>query len=204
MKKNIKLSLFTVVCMSSVLFAGGDIGVPIDAEIPQQVVENENYDFYVGLGISTVSSRESTTSLNFAQTEDGQDRLGNITLLAGYNFHENLVFEGRYTSTVAFKDSAKMNGFSIFAKPQYAINDKFSVYGLVGYGTVTIDNTVQRSNIDVDDNGFQWGLGATIVVNDNISMFIDYTSLANDMDGTYLTANGADVDAITVGATYSF
>ena len=62
-----------------------------------------------------------------------------------------------------------------------------------------------KGRIDVDDSGFQWGLGASYAIGENYTLFIDYTSLAADMDGYYY--NGAlevDADSFTIGVTYKF
>ena len=40
---------------------------------------------------------------------------------------------------------------------------------------------------------------------DNLEVFVDYTSLANDMDGIYWNgATSVDVDSINVGVNYKF
>jgi len=128
----------------------------------------------------------------------------NIILLAGYNINTYVAIEGRYTTTVTQKNISEMSGISIFVKPQYNISEELSVYGLLGYGKVNIDNADRQANVNVDKSGFQWGLGANYDVTDDISVFIDYTSLANDMDGNFLNANSVDADALTVGLVYNF
>jgi len=41
-------------------------------------------------------------------------------------------------------------------------------------------------------------------VTSDISMFVEYASLAHNIDGTFLTDNSASVDALSVGLTYRF
>jgi len=205
MMKNIKLSVLVLMSASSMLFAGGDIEAPVvQEEIPYTPVVSENYDFYVGLALSVVSAHESGVSLNFGSEKDGQDRLGNVTLLAGYDINTYLAIEGRYTTTVTQKDVSEMSGISIFLKPQYDISDELSAYGLLGYGKVKIDNVNNYDNVDVDKSGFQWGLGANYDIADDTSIFVEYASLANDMDGEFLSANSVDVDTVSIGLTYKF
>jgi opacity protein-like surface antigen len=142
--------------------------------------------------------------MDFFNPKDGQDRLGNVSFLAGYNINNYIAVEGRYTTTFAHKDKVSMDGWSLFAKPQYPVNEDFSVYALLGFGGVNLDPE-SIENVDVDDTSFQWGLGMSYVMTENFDVFIDYTSLANDMDGIYY--NGAlqvDVDAITLGVIYNF
>jgi len=205
--KNIKLSLVTLVSLSTLVFAGGDIA-PLEpiVDVPQtedMVVSKIKSGFYASLALAATSTRESDTSLNFFSEEDGQDRMGNFTLTAGYDFNKYVAVEGRFTTSFTKEEITEMQGFSIFVKPQYPITKKFSVYGLLGFGSVKLEG-VDNTDVDVDDNGFQWGLGASYAINDDFSIYADYTSLAKDMDGTYLTQRSADTDALTIGITYNF
>ena len=204
--KKIVLSVSAVVVLSSAVFAGGGMKDAAPAVEPVVVipVAEELSGFYAGLGLSGVSSRDAAFSMDFFNVEEGQDRLGNVTFLAGYNFNEYIAVEGRYTTTFTDEDLVEMDGWSLFAKPQYPVSEDFSVYALLGYGGVTMDG-INGSGVDVDDSGFQWGLGMDYLATENISIFVDYTSLAVDMDGVYY--NGAlevDADAITLGVNYLF
>ncbi len=192
--------------MNSLGFAGGDFVTPEEPQIIIPVVMDEvdESGFYAGIGLSAISTRDADVSLDFTNAEGGQDRLGNVSFLAGYNVNTYFAAEGRYTTSVADEDMVEMSGWSIFAKPQYPVTEDFSIYALLGFGGVTLD-PVNASTVDVDDSGFQWGIGASYMVTENVALFVDYTSLANDMDGVYW--NGAlqvDVDAVTAGVTYQF
>ena len=199
--KKIALSVVAIVGMSSFGFAGGDIA-PVDT--PMVVEEAVSSSFYVGFGLAGVSARDSAADLNFFDEEAGQERLANVSLLAGYNFNEYVAVEGRYTTSFAKEDSLEMDGWSLFVKPQYPVSEDFSIYALLGFGGVTMDG-INGSAVDVDETGFQWGLGMEYAVMENISLFADYTSLAADMDGYFY--NGAlevDADALTIGMNYKF
>ena len=194
--KKITLSLGALVAISSLGFADGDMA-PV-------VMQADESSFYLGLGMSAVSTRDSSVDLSFTSEEVGQDRLANATFIAGYNINQYFAVEGRYTSTFTDEDLVEMDGLSIFVKPQYPVSADFSLYALLGYGSVSMDE-VNHSGVDVDESGFQWGLGASYAIGENYTLFIDYTSLAVDMDGTYY--NGAlqvDADAVTLGVTYKF
>ena len=96
------------------------------------------------------------------------------------------------------------DGWSLFVKPQYPVSEDFSVYALLGFGGVIMDG-INGAAVDVDETGFQWGIGANYLATENISVFIDYTSLATDMDGLYWDgALEVDADAITIGVNYLF
>jgi len=192
--KKIALSLVAIVGMSSFAFAEGDT---------VSVLEAGESSFYVGLGMAVVSARNSDFSVDWGGSSEVQERLGNISLLAGYNFNEYVAVEGRYSVSVAHEDSMEMNGWSLFVKPQYPVTEDFSVYALLGYGGVVLDG-IDGSITDVDDSGFQWGIGAGYMVMENVSLFADYTWLTG-MEGVFY--NGAletDVDQFTVGVNYHF
>jgi opacity protein-like surface antigen len=202
--KKIIMSVCAAAAMSGVAFAGGDFVKVVEpvVVVPVDVVDDSS--FYVGLALSAISSRDSDVSMDFFNAKAGQDRLGNFTFLAGYNFNKYIAVEGRYTTTFTEEDYVEMSGWSLFVKPQYPVTDDFKIYALLGFGGVTMD-AVNNANVDVDDTAFQWGLGASYNVWENVEIFADYTSLANGMDGTYW--NGAlevDADVITMGVNYKF
>ena len=204
----------SVAMMSSLVFAGG--GTKEAAPVVEPVVvipmAEELSGFYVGGGVAAVVARDSAVDMELfdGTTTVDNDRLGNITLLAGYDFNQYVAVEGRYTTSVFDEDVTEMSGWSLFVKPQYNFDESnFTLYGLLGYGGVTIDGT-SGYFADVDDSGFQWGIGAaysfgSYMEDNNLAVFFDYTSLATEMEGVF--ANGAletDVDAFTLGMTYKF
>jgi opacity protein-like surface antigen len=200
--KRIALSVLAVGCMSSFGFAGGDMKDVEPAVEPVIQVTEAEKNFYVGLGLSALSTREG--SLDFFSEESGQDRTGNLTFLVGYEFNPYIAVEGRYSTYITQEDFLNSDTWGIYAKPQYPVTEDFKVYALVGFGGMTVEG-VNGEDIDVDDTGFQWGLGASYGVTKEIAVFVDYTSLANNMSGTWLgTTQDIDADAITAGVTYNF
>ena len=209
--KRITLSLVSMIALSSISFAGGDITpdpVPV-------VLEETAASYYVGIALADTSTRGSEVDLNFFDKNSGQDNLINITFNAGYEFNQYIAIEGRYTTDVSQQDSAdNMSGWSLFAKPQYPVSQDFTVYALLGFGGVTVEGGMFDENhnyypVDVDDIGFQWGLGVSYSLQSytgyGVSIFADYTSLANDMDGVYgYFGLETDVDVLTVGVSYQF
>ena len=197
--KKVTLSLLAAVAMSSMAYAGGDI---VPAPMPMEEVDNSS--FYVGLALSAVSTRDAAVSMDIFNAKAGQDRLGNLTFLAGYNYNEYIAVEGRYTTTISDDDLVEMDGWSLFVKPQYPVTEDFNIYALLGFGGISMD-PVAGKYVDVDDSGFQWGLGASYDFTENISVFFDYTNLANDMDGIYWDGGlEVDADAFNLGLTYKF
>lgn len=200
--KKIVLSVWAVAAMSSLGFAGGDMQEVEPAIEPVVEVVEAEKNFYVGLGFQALST--GTGSMDFFNNNSERDRTGNLLVLVGYEFNPYIALEGRYSTYVFDEDSINSDTWGIYAKPQYPVNEDWNVYALLGYGGMTVDG-VDGANIDVDDTGFQWGLGASYSVAEDISIFLDYVSVANDMGGTWNgTATDIDADAITAGVTYNF
>ena len=197
-----KKLLFSATVLFSVLNASGNVE-PVAPIIPEQTSAISNGSFYAGGALSLVSARENNVDMDLFSEKNGQDRLGNIMLLAGYNYNKYIAAEVRFSTTVASSDIAKLTSFSLFAKPQVNISNEFKVYGLLGVGYVDISNN-KGSNVDVSKTGFQWGLGASYDVNSKWAIFADYTSLANDMSGTMLSSDKADADSLNIGVLYKF
>jgi opacity protein-like surface antigen len=199
--KRIVLSVWTAAAMSSLGFAGGDFA-PVEPVIETPVVVEESTgSFYVGLGFEALST--GPNSIDFFNN-NSNDRTGNLLGLVGYQFNPYIALEGRYATYIFDEDSINSDTWGVYLKPQYPVNEDLKLYVLLGFGGMTVDG-VDGANIDVDDSGFQWGLGASHVVAEDIAVFLDYTSIANDMGGTWLgTAADVSSDALTLGVTYSF
>lgn len=197
----IVFSVCAVMAMSSLGFAGGDFA-PVEPVVETPMVEESTPGaFYVGLGLSALSTRDG--SLNFFSEESGQDRTGNLTFLAGYEFNPYVAVEGRYSMYIAKENILNNDTWGIYLKPQYPVTEDFKVYALLGFGGMTVDG-VNGYNIDVSDTGFQWGLGTSYSVTEDIAIFADYVSIANDMDADAPASAQISADAVTIGMTYNF
>ena len=191
--KKITLSLMSIIVLSSAGFA-------------EEAFER---GFYLGGGLSAVVATNSDVSADFFEADKiGQDRLGNLTLLAGYDYNEYVALEGRYTTSFSHETKVAMDGWGLYVKPQYPVSESFKIYALLGFGGVTLDG-VNGFTADVDDTGFQWGIGASYSLKNytdsDVSLFIDYVSMANEMDGLFYDgALQTDVAAVNVGMTYRF
>lgn len=201
------LSVCTIAVMSTLGFAGGDmkeVEPAVEPVITVPAVEALS-GVYAGVGIVAMSARDTDVSLDFFDPSAGQERMGTVSLLAGYNFNEYIAVEGRYNTSFTHDEQVEMDGWSLFVKPQYPVTEDFSVYALLGYGGVNLDGKSGYFPLtDTDDTSFQWGVGASYMIMENISLFADYTWLANDMDGETTLGNQVDVDAFTVGVNYQF
>lgn len=200
-----KRIVLSVAVMSSLAFAGGDVAPVVAVEV------EEVSPFYVGLGISAVSTRRSDVSVDLFNGKNGQDRTGDVLVMAGYDFNQYIAVEGRYMTSVFDEDVLTRDSWGIYAKPQYPVNEAFSVYALLGYGGMTVDGKgstlIPRNRSDVDDSGFQWGLGASYDMTENFAIFADWVFVARDMDATIFMGSvfeDVDSDAFTLGVSYNF
>ena len=203
--KKIILSVYAIVSMSGFGFAGGDFRDVEPAVVPfVPMTEGDERGLYVGVALSAISTRDAAYSVDWGGDKTFQDRLGNISFVAGYDFNTYIAAEGRYSISFTHEDRVEMDGWSIFVKPQYPVTEDFNVYTLLGYGGVVLES-VDGSSVDVDDANFQWGIGTSYLVMENLYLFADYTWLANDMDGIFFNgADQIDVDAFNIGVNYLF
>ena len=202
--KKLLFFLMSLSMSTMALFAGGNITKNIEPVVPIAVEQATN-NLYVGIGLSAVSTRES--SLDFFSVKNGQDRTGDIALIAGYDFNEYLAVEGRYMVSVAEEDILDRTSWGIYLKPQYPVTDDMRVYALLGFGGFDVSGTNHSGvNIDADDTGFQWGLGGSYKILDNLSIFIDYLNIADNVETTAFVNPNADIDsdAVTIGVLYHF
>ena len=183
--KKATLSIIAAAAMSTFAFAGGDL-TPVEPVVETPVIVEEEPStgaFYVGAGYS------------YMNLEAGADHDGDeVLLLAGYNFNPYIGVEARYAGFTDCLENA-----AIYVKPQYPITDAAKVYALLGYGEASYDNGV----IDASEDGFQWGLGASYAMTENIGVFADYTNLYDDT-GFNGGTQDVTVDAVNVGVTYTF
>jgi len=182
--KKFNLSLVALLAMSTFATAGGDVA-PVEPVVETPMIEESTSSFYAGLGYSYMTMDPDNSS------EVNGDA---ILLLAGYNFNRYIAVEGRYSGLTDCLENT-----AIYLKPMYPFGG-ISLYGLLGYGQIDYDGGQSLS-----ESGFQWGIGASYEVAENIGMFVDYTSLYDDtgFDGE-LPNQDVLVDSINVGFTYKF
>lgn len=191
--KKFNLSLVAVLAMSTFAIAGGDIA-PVEPMVETPMVEESAGAFYVGLGYSYMNMDIDGYTPIDSRAIAGEEHNGDaVLLLAGYNFNQYIGVEGRYAG---FTDC--LENTAIYLKPMYPMAG-VTVYGLLGYGETTYDNGSSLS-----ESGFQWGLGASYKVTENIGVFVDYTDLYDDSGFDSYQLSDVMVDAVSVGVTYKF
>jgi len=199
-KQLLTTTAVALLLLTNFSYAGGDIAAPQEQVVAMPEVMNapvSNNYFYAGLGYSYMDMNDDTLDT---------DITGNsVTFSAGYKFHQYFAIEGRYSLSVDDLDvegidrSWDMSNVALYLKPQYSFN-QVTVYGLLGYGEVTLDNGTSYS-----EDGFQWGLGASFAATENIEVYVDYTRLYDDSGFDTFTANNDIVfDSVNVGVNYKF
>jgi len=178
-------------------------GGAIKAIEPVVELIDESSGLYLGAGVSAASTREA--SLNFFEDKSGQDRTLEMTLLAGYDFNKYIGVEGRYYKSVAKEDIVDRSSWGIFVKPHVPVSETLNLYVLAGYGGFK-GESINGSNVDIDDTGFQLGVGASYKVMDNVSIFADWVSIVYDeQQDAFITAPDViSMDTFTLGVLYKF
>ena len=203
MKKSV-LSLVAIMALGGLAYAGGDMTEVVEPviEVPAMVEESP---FYIGLGFGEAYVNDDFT--------DEEISSATLMLQAGYQYNEYLALEGRYTFGLGGSDydagnltntigyDGDLSTWGIYVKPMYPIG-AFSLYALLGYGEVMLDDLAGG---DAVEGGFQWGLGASYAVTENISVFADYVSLYDDTGFDYRAQlDDMTSDTWTLGVTYNF
>jgi len=214
--KKVTLSMIAALAMSTFAVAGGDIA-PVEPMVETPVIEESTGAFYLGIGYGAANYDTTITATGLTDEPihgSGDEDYGAIMLQAGYKFNPYLAVEGRYwiglDEDVGDNTDLNVDTWGIYVKPMYPVTNALDIYGLLGYA----DSDVELSDAGgsysppYDTDGFSWGIGASYAFSDNLSVFVDYTSLFED-DNT-LTIDTASIkfdDAITswnFGVTYTF
>ena len=202
----ITLSLTALLLSSTFAFAGGGGKGVVEAVEPVLAIPmlEVTKDYYVGVGYSCAQVTGDNPDQEFMT-------MSAISLNAGYQINESLAVEARYTRSlgdVNYKtwnidrdlDSSSLSNLGIYLKPQYNF-EALSVYGLLGYGQVRLDDGQNTFT----ESGLQYGLGTTFVVMDT-HIFVDYRRLYDDEGFDSLATEAQDVAAnsYTLGVNYLF
>lgn len=205
--KQIRRSVLSALIMGGTIYAGGDIA-PVEPIVETPAVV-ELSPFYVGVGVGQADVNNKTSLEKWESNT--------FVLQAGYRFNPYVAVEGRYSFGFNMDYSRGIttgidivtglpldNDFSswgLYVKPSYPIGD-LSLYALLGFGGVQLSNI---NGGDAYEDGFQWGLGVSYSVTEQISVFVDYVALYDDTGFDYVgTAAKWDADTWTIGVSYRF
>lgn len=194
--------MIAALAMSTFAVAGGDIA-PVEPEVTlPEVVEESTGAFYVGIayGLLNQDGTETVTGISDDPLVYSFDEDANSVMLqAGYKFNPYIAVEGRYWIDVDSDWDGDVWG--VYVKPMYPVTNAFDIYALLGYASID-------SDMPVDTDGFSWGIGGAYAFTENLSVFVDYTSIYDD-DFSYDVENvnlnvDSEVTAWNFGFTYTF
>ncbi len=210
--KKITFSLVSVLALSALSFAGGDIAPVVE----EPIIVEDNSAFYVGLGYGYFNQSNDDIGNTPANIELALDT---VLLQAGYEYNEYIAIEGRYwiglgdleqSGSIENDLSGDYSVWGIYLKPMYPVTEDFDVYGLLGYASTSLE---ADAGSYWDTDGFSWGLGAQYAVTENWVVFADYVNLGMPDSFDFTDTNSVlypDVDAdinlytINVGISYKF
>jgi len=229
MKTIVKLLSVTLIS-GSVLFAGGafvpapepdtEPVEPAVAEIPQAPAPQNNIKPYLGgaLGASSLDVHSQAKVCGGCQydklnqtSSHAPDKIINWggsgdsttgTILAGVEVNDFLAVEGRLTKAISdyeIKDHKPISftNAALYLKPQYKF-EAATVYALLGYGISKFDFMGNSTTV----NGFQYGAGGSYDINDEMSVFADYTKLYGGGDKISQATTAGDVSSINAGVIF--
>jgi hypothetical protein len=202
--KKIGLSIAAFACLNTLVYAGGDI-MPVEpATATPVVVEDEHDDdgFYVGLAYAYMSHDAD----RHLATSGSETDFSGAAIQLGYKFNQYVAVEGRYAMSIGGAnedylqlENEEMNVMGLYVKPMYPISPELDIYALLGYAVTDFSNDGNVYAID-SEGGFSWGLGGSMDLTEDVSLFVDYAVYYDD------TLDGFDyvVDGFNVGASYRF
>jgi len=198
--KLIVLSATAILCSTTLFAGGGKNIVPSNAEVvevPAMLVDSDMY-VGIGLGMAQVSS------------ELYDDDVLDATIKIGYNLHKYLAIEAR--GSMGFSDGDHLShdySYGLYLKPQYPMNDTFSIYGLLGYAKskISFENEVDFNGITNDytrQGGVSFGAGVEYILNNHWSLSVDAVRYIDESNVKPEGEYAIKVDAFNIGVNYRF
>jgi len=152
------------ILFATLLMGGGKDAGPVTVPfvpIPQPV---DPSPWYIGLGAVYGNYLRETPICRY------EDQTSGVMVRGGYEYNEHFGIEARAMRTYWGEGSnggERLQHLGLFAKPTLYLDDRYRLYGLVGYGqTKTI--TGGNGNLPTyDEQGFSWGVGIDIDFSDS-------------------------------------
>jgi opacity protein-like surface antigen len=220
--KRITISLISFALLSVVANAGGKIEPkdPVDTfsmadsnntnskdrslYMPEIITPDSlKSGLYGGLGLSISSLANDTSTALFSQ-KAGNNRMIDLSVIAGYNFNKYIATESRFVVSAAYDNDVDFTSWGLYLKPQYEVYKDLSVYSLIGFGKLSAKN-ISDDKLKVSKTTTQFGIGANYKLINNFKVFADYTYLGKDSNAKF--NNGKSImkaSAVTTGITYDF
>ncbi|MCG9712135.1 porin family protein [Shewanella insulae] len=140
----------------------------------------------------------------YSQLEAGEfdESAVSYGLYGGYYFSKNFAVESTYVRTDNFVDvgDVKANQLSVAAKFHHYFNDTYSMFIKAGLAATKVE-----ADLDYDGNGWLWGTGFNMALDNGINVRIAYEMLYTDLDATGLEQEiESDWGNVYLGVHYQF
>jgi opacity protein-like surface antigen len=204
-----KIIVAGALMLSSWLYAEGDVVKKEKAILDSLEISFAEGFFYVGIGVASMA----------LENEGSKEKFSTVAKMiqVGYQYGDYIAIEGRYSSQgtdVQYSGGTTNNAditnyptdfsnIGIYIKPIYPFGN-LSLYGLAGYGQVTLTN-VPLNDVDRKETSFQWGGGASYTIGNTLMIFGDYVSMYSGEGFDFLGAGSTHKgELITIGLSYKF
>lgn len=158
---------------------------------------------YGGLAFS-LSSLAANSSPSIFFDKNGNNRMTDLAIVAGYNFNRYLATEARGMVSYTFDNGVDFKNLGIYLKPKYEVYKGVTIYSLLGVGRISAKD-VHGNSLKAGETNVQLGFGADYKLPNNFKVFADYTYLGKDSKGKLNNKNAIfKASAITTGITYDF
>ena len=181
--------------LTAVLMAGGNV-TPV-AQVDMKT------GMYIGGGVTFSSTYAEDSKIgDVIGGAVGIDRAMGVSALVGYEFYQAGNFTASVEGRVGYTGyNADLDYWTVAAylKPEYMVTDRFSVYGLVGYGA--------QFDADTTDNkryGLSYGAGVAYRATSDVKVFADVTDFTDVWGDTKGAGMTRDTARLTIGAQYSW
>jgi len=195
--KKIMFSLVPILVCSSIVFANDTSKDMSTADVLKGT------GLYVGAGYGYYNQSSDLSGADAT--------VQTVMFDLGIEANKYLDFEWRYWLGVTDPDTdlGSVNGdhysWGGYIKPKYPVAEMAEVYALLGYAQNSINFKNGAGNTFMD--GFSWGLGASYLLNKNISFALDYVNMGTQ-SSTSLDGHDFDYDmnayTVNIGVNYKF
>jgi OOP family OmpA-OmpF porin len=201
MKKTITYALAALLVSTSLHAGGGKNIAPSDASVVAVPTLPTASKFYLGLGLGV----DRVNSFLY-----GTDTAYSAVLKAGYDFNQYVGIEARGTYGISDGDQLGHDySYGLYLKPQYPINEKVNLYGLLGYAQtkISFDNQVAfngNTNNYTTQSDFSFGAGVDYKINSDWSVYADAVRYIDKETTRPEGKYAAKVDSFSLGVAYHF
>lgn len=216
MKKLITISIIAIIALGTSAIADA-YNTTSRQTAYREVLPNDAYAYVGGaFGLTKVKDNYFEYYPVYGYTDQTDIDYNALMFQAGYQYNPYFAMEFRYWFSVSSGDVStntlyplnpsaydSLNAWGMYIKPMYPITQEFSVYGLLGFSSVTIDADY-GSYLLYDDTSFSWGAGIQFDATANIALFIDYVQLYNGNLEFYEYSQDTKVNTLNFGVTYKF